>query len=234
MNDLAALGPIAHSTRGRTVEATRERVPTAPPRSGYALRIGVLVVAYYAAAHLGYAFRFSGPVASIVWLPAGVGIAGLYLFGLRVWPAVIVGDLLVNNYSTLPVGAAVGQSFGNLLEILIGAALLRRFAGRSEPLMTTSGVAGLLTALAAGTFVSASVGPISLSLGEVISASSIPHVLLTWWLGDFCGAIIVVSLVLALTSPSTRRWMRGQVWRRGCYSRRSSYSARSPSARDMT
>ena len=59
-----------------------------------------LVAAYYAAAHLGYAFRFAGPVASIVWLPVGVGIAGLYLMGLRLWPAVVIGDLLVNNYAS--------------------------------------------------------------------------------------------------------------------------------------
>jgi integral membrane sensor domain MASE1 len=81
-------------------------------------------------------------VASVVWLPAGVGIAGLYLLGLRLWPAVVIGDLLVNNYSALPVGAAVGQSFGNLLEIVIGAALLRRLASRKDPLASTPGVAG--------------------------------------------------------------------------------------------
>ena len=46
--------------------------------------------------------EFAGPVAAIVWLPVGVAIAFLYLGGLGLWPGVLVGDLLVNDYSALP------------------------------------------------------------------------------------------------------------------------------------
>jgi signal transduction histidine kinase len=211
MSGLAATGHAVRHAPDVTTGRIRQSVKLARLRGSYATRCVLLVTAYYAAAHLGYAFRFAGPVASVVWLPAGVGIAGLYLLGLRLWPAVVIGDLLVNNYSALPVGAAVGQSFGNLLEIVIGAALLRRLASRKDPLATTPGVAGMLAALAAATIVSASVGSISLTLGRVISAASIPHVWATWWLGDFCGAIIVVSLALAATSSATPR-LRGHVF----------------------
>jgi len=110
-----------------------------------------VVIAYYAAAHLGYALKFAGPVASIVWLPAGIGIAALYLLGPQFWPAVVVGDLLVNNYSTLPIGSAIGQSFGNLLEVLTAALLMRRFASRNQLLGSIAGFGGLLVALLAGT-----------------------------------------------------------------------------------
>src|SRR6516164_1785104 len=124
-------------------------------RRSYGAQLAFLIAAYYLAAHIGYAFRFSGPVAAIVWLPVGVGIAGLYTFGLRLWPAVVIGDLLVNNYSALPVGAAIGQSFGNLLEVVIGAALLRRFVSKRAPLDTASSVAGVFAALTIATAVSA-------------------------------------------------------------------------------
>jgi signal transduction histidine kinase len=53
------------------------------------------------------------------------------------------------------------------------------------------------------------VGSISLTVARVISPGSIPHVWTTWWLGDFCGAIIVVSLVLAATSRSAKLRLRG-------------------------
>jgi signal transduction histidine kinase len=177
----------------------------------YGVRFVGLVAAYYAVAQIGYAFHFAGPVAAVVWLPVGVGIAGLYLFGLELWPAVVVGDLLVNSYSTLSFGAAIGQSFGNLLEAVIGAALLRRFASRNAPLSTRSGVAWMLVALAAATLVSAVIGPASLALGHDITVKSIPRVWHTWWLGDFCGALIVVPLVLAFASPSPRPWLRGRI-----------------------
>src|SRR4051812_34089842 len=74
--------------------------------------IGIAAAAYYAAAHVGYAFGFSGSVAAIVWLPAGVGVAFLYLGGLSLWPGLLIGDLLVNDYS-LPIGSAIGQTCGN-------------------------------------------------------------------------------------------------------------------------
>ena len=46
------------------------------------LEIGLLAALYYGSAKLGYELGFSGPVAAIVWLPVGVGIAYLYLRGL--------------------------------------------------------------------------------------------------------------------------------------------------------
>src|SRR5215468_5137774 len=104
---------------------------TAGPR--YVLDLVLLVAAYYGAAHLGYALAFTGPVASILWLPVGVGAAFLYLRGPALWPGVVIGDLLVNNYSELPTGSAIVQSFGNLLEVVVCAVLLRRVAARHGP-----------------------------------------------------------------------------------------------------
>ncbi len=169
------------------------------------------MVAYYAAAHLGFALKFAGPVASIVWLPVGVGIVALYLLGPQFWPAVVVGDLLVNNYSTLPVGSALGQSFGNLLEVLTAALLMRRFASRNELLGSISGFGGLLVALLAATLVSATIGSLSMLLGNVVSVDGMAHLWRTWWLGDLCGALIVVPLAIAWLPPPPRAWLEGRV-----------------------
>jgi hypothetical protein len=170
----------------------------------YIFEILFVVVAYYASAHVGYALGFAGPVASIVWLPVGVGAAILYLRGPALWPGVVIGDLLVNNYSALPVGSAIGQSFGNLLEVVACAVLLRRVAARDRPLRTVSSLSGVLAAIAAATAISATIGLLSLYLGHVVTLGSVSHHWRTWWLGDFCGALIVLSLVLAW-SPLPRR-----------------------------
>ena len=78
----------------------------------YPLGIALLTGLYYGAARLGLALDFSGPVAALVWLPVGVGIAFLYLYGLAYWPGLVIGDLLVNDYTSLPIGSAVGQKIG--------------------------------------------------------------------------------------------------------------------------
>jgi signal transduction histidine kinase len=171
----------------------------------------LLVAAYYASAHLGYALEFTGPVASIVWLPVGVGAAVLYLRGSALWPGVVIGDLLVNNYSKLPVGSAVGQSFGNLLEVLIIVAVLRRLISRDRPLWSIPGLAVMLGAITAGTAISATIGSVALLSGGVVTGDSLAHLWRTWWLGDFCGALLVLSLVLAWVPLPERPWFQGHI-----------------------
>jgi signal transduction histidine kinase len=170
----------------------------------------LLVALYYGSARVGYALDFAGPVAAIVWLPVGVGIAFLYFGGLRFWPGVMVGDLLANQYSTMPLGSAVGQTCGNILEVLVAAMLMRRLLRRDSPLGTVGGLVSVLVAIVAGTAVSATIGSLSLWLGNVIRMGSLPNVWHTWWLGDVSGALIVVPLALAWGQPVWRDSWRGR------------------------
>ena len=180
----------------------------------YPAGIALLVGLYYGSAKLGYALEFTGPVAAIVWLPVGVGIAFLYLAGLRFWPGVVVGDLLANNYATLPVGSAVGQSVGNVLEVLVAVVLLRRLAPDGAPLRSVGGLTRLLAALVAGTAVSATIGLFSLRLGGVVAAEDLPKLWRTWWLGDLSGALLVTPLVIAWCPPPSLAWLK-QRWAEG-------------------
>ncbi|MFL5823346.1 MAG: MASE1 domain-containing protein [Solirubrobacteraceae bacterium] len=185
------------------------------PGRGDLLPVAGLVGAYYAAAHLGYAFEFSGPIGAIVWLPVGVGIAFLYLGGMQLWPGVVIGDLLVNDYSALPVGSALAQSLGNLLEVLVATWLLLRLCPRKEPLSTLRGVAGMLAAVACGTLVSATIGSLASWIGGAIDGHSVPYVWRTWWLGDFTGALILVPLVLSWSLLPRRPWPRARLLEAG-------------------
>jgi signal transduction histidine kinase len=166
---------------------------------------------YYATAKMGYLLEFAGPIAAILWLPVGVGIAFLYLGGLRYWPGVLIGDLFANNYMALPVGSALGQTCGNMLEVLLATVLIRRLVRRGSPLDSVGGVGWLVVAIVAGTAVSATVGALSLLLGDVITWHAAPKVWRTWWLGDSSGALIVVPLALAWYRPLVRRWQRGRL-----------------------
>jgi signal transduction histidine kinase len=207
---LALTGHAVPDAAGRPLGPVRVRWLTATG-GRYVLDLLLLVAAYYASAHLGYALEFTGPVASIVWLPVGVGVAFLYLRGPALWPGVVIGDLLVNNYSELPVGSAVGQSFGNLLEIVVCVAVLRRLISRERPLWSIPGLAVMLGAITAGVAISATIGSVSLILGGVVTGDSFPHLWRTWWLGDFCGALLVFSLVLAWVPLPARPWFQGHL-----------------------
>ena len=179
-------------------------------RGRYLVQVLALAITYYVAAQVGFAFEFAGPVAAIVWLPVGVAIVFLYLGGVGLWPGVLVGDLLVNDYSALPIGSAVGQTFGNLLEVLVATLLMRRLIPRGAPLASVGSLARMVMAIAAGAGVSATVGALSLRLGGVIDTGAAPDVWRTWWLGDFAGALIVVPVALAWYRPLPRSWPRGR------------------------
>jgi signal transduction histidine kinase len=170
----------------------------------YVLAVVALAVVYDGSAQLSYFLNFAGPVAAIVWLPVGVGIAFIYFGGLALLPGVAIGDLLANDYGTLPFWSAIGQSVGNVLEVAVAALLISHFARRGRPHDSVTGLCLLLLALSTGVAVSATVGSISLWLGGVITASDLGTVWRTWWLGDACGALLVVPAALAWSDAEIR------------------------------
>jgi signal transduction histidine kinase len=198
----------AGSNPGSTTAAGRLRSSAilSDPRSRHVLGVVVLALLYRGVAQIGYALQFAGPVAAIVWLPVGIGIAFLYLGGIRYWPGVLVGDLLANDYQALPLGSALGQTCGNVLEIVVATLLLRKLVPRGDPLGTIGGVGGMLVAIGAATLVSATIGSFSLWLGDVVASGAVPRVWRTWWLGDATGALVVLPLALAWARPPPASW----------------------------
>ena len=192
------------ATGGQVAQRAWPRVERREQVLRFLLEVGLLAALYYGSAKLGYELGFSGPVAAIVWLPVGVGIAYLYLRGLVFWPGVLLGDLLANDYTRLPVGTALVQTVGNVLEVVLAAYLLRRAARSGYLLGRVEGLVRLLPPLALATMVSATVGTLASLVGGVVSSGAFLTVWRTWWLGDACGALVVVPLALAWSRPAGR------------------------------
>ncbi|HEX5857384.1 MAG TPA: MASE1 domain-containing protein [Microbacterium sp.] len=172
------------------------------------LGVVLLTALYRGVAEIGYSLQFAGPVAAIVWFPVGIGVAFLYIGGLRYWPGVVIGDLLANDYDALPLGSALGQTAGNVLEVVTITVLLRALVPHGDPLASIRGLVGMLLAIVAGTTVSATIGPLSLWLGDVLELDEFPRVWRTWWLGDASGALVVLPLALTWAHPPPGEWWR--------------------------
>src|SRR5262249_48442691 len=117
---------------------------------------------YWSAATLGQALRYTASV-SAVWPPVGLGIAVLYLWGLRWWPGILLGEFFVNGqllfeHPALPLGALLGQYAGNMAEVVVGAWLLLRLLGPRAKLDRVSQIGRMMVAACAGTAISAAVG----------------------------------------------------------------------------
>jgi signal transduction histidine kinase len=195
---------------GVVAAATRSRIP-----AGTFVRVLVgsiaLAGAYYGTARGEYALALAGPVAAVMWLPVGVGIAFLTIGGLQFWPGILAGDLLANDYSAMPFGSALGQTCGNVLEVVVAVVILRRLTRGASALASVRGIVSMLVAIAVGTALSATMGATSLALGGVVAPHAVPTVWRTWWLGDSIGALVVVPVALAWYElPSWACWWRRQ------------------------
>jgi PAS domain S-box-containing protein len=177
------------------------------PAAVYLAQVLLLVGGYYAAAKLGLRLAYLNGAVTALWPPVGVGIAALVLFGPRLWPGIVVADLLVGDYST-PLGTVLGQTVGNTLEVVVAAVLVRRLFGSRVGLMRVVEVFGLVACAAAGTLVSACFGPASLRLGGVIDPDELGEVWRTWWLSDLSGALIVAPVLLTWAVARPARFGR--------------------------
>jgi signal transduction histidine kinase len=181
------------------------------PSARYLAGVVLLGLVYFGAAKLGQTLRYTASV-SAIWPPAGLGIAALYLWGLRWWPGIFLGELLVNgqllvDHTSLPLGSLVGQQAGNMAEIIIGAWLLRRLIGPRAMLDRVEQVGGMMFAAGMATAISATVGSISMLAGGVIDLSELPTFWRTWFLGDTSGALVVIPLILTWRDPRAA-WLR--------------------------
>jgi signal transduction histidine kinase len=186
------------------------------PSIRYLAGVVLLAAAYYGAAKVGQTLRYTASV-SAIWPPAGLGIAALYLWGLRWWPGVLLGEILVNGHlflddDTFPIGSLLGQQTGNMAEIIVGALLLRRVIGPNAAMDRVEQVGGMLLALGAATAISATVGTISMLAGGVVEESDAMVFWRTWWLGDTSGGLVVLPLMLSWAHDPGRAWRCLRTW----------------------
>jgi integral membrane sensor domain MASE1 len=177
--------------------------------SGRSLRYaaGVLLIAggYYAAAQGGEALLLTGP-AGAFWPATGVGIAVLYLGGLRWWPGVLLGDLLSREFALLPLGTALAETAGNMARALLAVVILQRLVGRRAAMDRLEQVGAVFAAVATGEAVSATVAMLALRAGGVIEVSEMGVFWRSWWLGGLAGGLVVVPLALAWAHARASAW----------------------------
>jgi signal transduction histidine kinase len=168
---------------------------------------GMLLIAggYYAVARVGQALLLTGP-AGAFWPATGVGIVVLYLGGLRWWPGVLLGDLLARDFALVPLGTALAQAAGNMARAVVAVVILQRLVGRRAAMDRLAQVGVVLTAVAVGEAVSATIAMLALRAGGVLAVSELGVFWRSWWLGGVAGGLVVLPLALAWAHPHPLVW----------------------------
>ncbi len=167
----------------------------------------LITCAYFLAGKIGLGFASVHVSASPVWVPAGMAVALLLMFGTSIWPAILAGAFLVNVTTAGGVLTSASIAVGNTLEGILAAWLLQRFAHgvhafESPPdILKSALLAGLLSPI-----VSATIGVTSLVLGQNALLDEYPIIWLTWWLGDGTGMLIVTPAILLWAKHPRIEW----------------------------
>ena len=157
-----------------------------------------VAIVYFVGAELGLSLASLHENVTPVWPPTGVAIAALLVFGRRVWPGVFLGALAANLLTHLPIGSTIGIATGNTLEAVVACSLLQR---SKQWRNSFDSVGEVLTFLVYATvlspLVSATIGSLSICLGDPNRWADFWYLWLTWWMGDGFGALIVSPLLLS-------------------------------------
>src|SRR5712692_8352473 len=105
----------------------------------YACAICGIAILYYLTGRLGLLLAIPPGYATAVWPPSGIALAGLLLFGGRVWPGVLIGSFALNVWTSLDptdpsstlrsLLIAIAIATGSTLQALLGERLVRGISG---------------------------------------------------------------------------------------------------------
>ncbi|MES2203321.1 MAG: MASE1 domain-containing protein [Patescibacteria group bacterium] len=169
------------------------------PTKSYWFKLLALAAVYLGVSYLSFSLvPAGGSGASLIWPPAAVGLAGLYLFGLDLWPALLVPFFLLLVFRGTAVPSAAGFSFANTAESLVGAYLLLRIG--FKPLFSRlSDTFYFIVAAAVAVVLSATiVTSVLVVFGSNPGTLNVPL-----WLGVWIGHLVsIVSF-----APFLLRWL---------------------------
>ncbi|MEY2683699.1 MAG: hypothetical protein RJA09_843 [Pseudomonadota bacterium] len=150
---------------------------------------------------------------SLVFLPAGLALAVVLIWGIRLTPGVFLGSLLVQVLAHNQ--ASVASWSWSLLLAPAGAAIqawatawmVWRWVGYPSAMDTPTKVAlfmFLITPM--GSMINASLSVPLLVAGGAIPAADALYSWWTWWLGDALGVVLLAPMVLALFGEPAEAW----------------------------
>ncbi|HEX2236442.1 MAG TPA: MASE1 domain-containing protein [Actinomycetota bacterium] len=189
-------------------QLTAEGVNPGAPVGPYvrtAGRILAVAAAYFVAAGLGLLWPVGNAAVNPLWMPTGVSVALLFLWGRGCWVGIVLGALAAGIVRSTSPDVSLGIAAGNILEALLIVWLLRRFVALRPSLDRVRDVIGLLVAVLVGCLPSAVIGAAT-GLGDAPPGGGGLRVFGAWYLGNVVGGVIVAALIFLVADSARQRW----------------------------
>jgi signal transduction histidine kinase len=163
----------------------------------YLLKSLIFFAGYYFTARFGLQLDPVSGFATLFWLPTGISLAVILLWGYKFWPAIAFGAFLANLTTGAPLFVAGGMAVGNTLEAVVGAYLLQHFIRIHFTFDRLIDVWGLVVfAGLVSTFIGATIGVTSLLFGGIVTYATYTQTWFAWWIGDMVSNLLIAPLIL--------------------------------------
>jgi diguanylate cyclase (GGDEF)-like protein len=174
------------------------------------IEIIAIAIIYVATAKVGQTFSIPPGNITPIWIPSGIMLALVVLRGYGIWPGIFFGAVIGNVWAyfdseslssvMLSLFASFSNGFGDVISALIAVFMLKRKCGTTNPFAGIPNfVTFLLYGAVIGPFISAFMGVGSLAIGGFLPWDDCIEALITWWVGDGVGALLIAPAILIFT-----------------------------------
>jgi signal transduction histidine kinase len=170
------------------------------------LRLACLTLGCFGAFLLGFALNRRGPLPPIMPM-TGVAMAGLLLWGRRMWPAVPVSALMAAVVLGLPhpllqIAIALGLTIGPV----VGALVVERLIGRVGAQARAEHALPMILGAAVCSVLMAACVSIPMAINGDVQGAALPVDLFSRSIRHLTGAMLTLPLVLAWADARSERW----------------------------
>ncbi|MFI6729066.1 MASE1 domain-containing protein [Streptomyces atratus] len=170
------------------------------------LTLLAVAVCYFATARLGLLQEVVRGQVTPLWPPTGIAVAALLVFGMRIWPGIALGALVVNIFIGPSVVPVLFIAAGNTLAPICSYLMLRRAGFHNALDRLRDALALVFLGALCGMLISATVGTGILVLSGALPAGDFRPTWSVWWTGDAMGVMVVTPFLLVVRRA---RWPHG-------------------------
>lgn len=176
------------------------------------LAIVLLPIIHYGVIQVAQSLSFDENSVVVIWPSIGIYLASVLIFGYRVWPSILLSELIVNPilYGNIPV--SISLSFIDLVDPLLTAFLIKQFVRQKGFLDRTSGVFKFIGCLMISPTLTSTLGVSVLCLAGFAEWQSFGSAWWAWWISLVIGMAVITPGILSWVPRFLRSSHRYSTW----------------------
>lgn len=163
-----------------------------------------LAFLYVLTGKAGQYFSLVGGSVSLIWLPSGIALTAILIFGKRVWSGIFLGVIWANLHNNLPIFTMIGMGIGSSLGAILGGFFLEKVRFNISLTRTYDIFLLIFFGSIIDPIISSLIDIPSLFYGGAIPPDQLSEFWIQFILGDALGVLLMTPNLLILSQYASR------------------------------